>query len=331
MLDLDMPEIGEGQILLAVGYAGICGTDLHATREPDFGLEKGTVPGHEFSGVVSASRSDRIPVGARVVAFPIVACEACRPSGDCARNLGMACARGSIVGLSRAHPGGFCEYVPLDAENAIVVDDALDMKLAALAEPFAVAAHALRSAGSVAGRHVAILGGGPIGLAATMIAADRGAAFVSLSEPTPARRGIAAAVGATLLLDPAADGSPGEMRRRQKAAHSAPSIVLDCAGVRGSLAAGIEMVDPRGTVVVVGICSAQDAIQPAKAINKAITVRFVLGYEREDFAAALDILGRRPELAGRIITDTIRLADAPETIFDPGERGRRGKIMVEFA
>ena len=297
------PVARAGDIVLKVAYCGICGSDLHATEANPVPLEAGTILGHEYAGVVTESQSPDFQPGDRVIGLPLQECDDCRPSGlGCRDRLGILCPRNKIIGLGAAVPGGYAEYLRMPAHHALLVPEGLDLKHAALTEPLAVGLHAVRAAGNLLGARVLVIGAGPIGLAVVLFAQLAGAREIVVSEIAPARRAKAAALGAT-VLDPATATPP------------AAEVIFECVGVPGVLRQCMDLAPLRGTVVVVGVCRGEDRILPRVAIRKELTLRFVLGYDREEFAMVLDLLA-----AGRIdptplVTGVIGL-DAVPTMFE---------------
>ena len=219
-----------GDLVLKVAYVGICGSDLHATEPGPLPLPAGVVLGHEFAGEVAESASPDWRVGDRVIGVPLRECDECRPLGECRDKLGILCGRNRIIGLSTEAPGAYAEYVQLGAKQALRVPEGVGLKEAALTEPLAVGAHAVRIAGSLYGARVLVVGAGPIGLAVTAFARFAGARAVAVSEIDPTRRERAVHVGATALLDPSAEEiGPGFAR----AAGGPPDVIFECVGAPG--------------------------------------------------------------------------------------------------
>ena len=317
--DRQTPVARPGDIVLKVAYCGICGSDLHATEPGLTPLEAGTVLGHEYAGVVTESAVPDFRPGDRVIGLPLQECDDCRPSGlGCRDRLGILCPRNKIIGLSAAVPGGYAEYLRMPAHHALKIPDGLDMKCAALTEPLAVGAHAVRAAGNLLGARVLVIGAGPIGLAVTLFALLGGAREVVVSEIGAARRAKAAVLGAR-VIDPAVD-KPG-----------AAEIIFECVGVPGLLRQCIDMAPSRGRIVVVGVCRGEDTILPRVAIRKELSLQFVLGYTREEFALVLDLLA-----AGRIdpaplITGVIGLDDVPAVFEALRLPGDHAKVLIDPA
>lgn len=113
---------------------------------------------------------------------------------------------GIYGGYGQPLHGGLAPFVRVSRRSAYSIPDGLDVADAALAEPMAVAVHAVRRAPSLLGSTVLVLGAGPIGLGVTMAVRAAGARIVIASEISTARRRAATRSGATVVVDPSADG-----------------------------------------------------------------------------------------------------------------------------
>lgn len=311
------PVAEPGGVVVRVAYAGICGSDLHATEASLVPLEPGTVLGHEFAGTVVESQAAEWQVGDRVIGVPLRECDECRPAGVCRDGLGILCPRNRIVGMSAAVPGAYGEFVALGGRHALRVPDGIGLREAALAEPLAVGAHAVRLAGSLYGREVLVVGAGPIGLAVVAFARFAGARAITVSEIDPVRRARAQAFGATRLLDPGTAALP------------AAEVIFECVGVAGLLQACIAVAPVRGRVVVVGVNRGEDTILPRVAIRKELSLQFVLGYQHEDFALVLDLMAQGRIDAASLVTRVIGLDDLPEVFERLRRPGPDAKVLVD--
>lgn len=163
------PRIGNGEVLVAVRAAGICGSDIPriyqtgAHRMP-------LIPGHEFSGVVEAVGAGVADSwhGQRVGIFPLIPCGNCI---SCQRKQYEMCGSYSYIGSRR--DGGFAEYVSVPAWNLLKLPDVVTYEEAAMLEPMAVAVHAMRQAVFPDAGTVAVCGLGSIGLLLLMFLLDR--------------------------------------------------------------------------------------------------------------------------------------------------------------
>lgn len=317
--DRQSPTAGPGEIVLKVAYCGICGSDLHATEPSPFPLEAGTVLGHEYSGVVTQSGSDRFRPGDRVIGLPLQECDDCRPSGTgCRDRLGILCGRNRIIGLSAGVPGGYAEYLRMPAHHALKVPDGLDLKLAALTEPLAVGLHAVRAVGGVLGKRVLVIGAGPIGLSVILFARAGGAREVVVSEPSPARRDLAVRCGARA----------GEPAAFAAIAGGPPDVIFECVGVPGVLRMCLDVAPLHGQIVVVGVCRTEDTILPRVAIRKELSLRFVLGYDAAEFGMVLDLLAAGRIDAAPLVTGVIGLEEVPAMFESLRRPGPHAKVLI---
>jgi 2-desacetyl-2-hydroxyethyl bacteriochlorophyllide A dehydrogenase len=317
--DRQTPVPRPGDIVLKVAYCGICGSDLHATEAGPASLEPGTVLGHEYSGVVTQSASAAFSPGDRVIGLPLQECDECRPSGQgCRDRLGILCQRNRIIGLAAAVPGAYAEYLRMPAHHALKIPDGLDLKHAALTEPLAVGAHAVKAAGNLLGARVLVIGAGPIGLAVTLFARLAGASEVVVSEIAAGRREKAASIGAK-IVDPTVEKP------------AAAEFIFECVGVPGLLRQCIDIAPLHGRIIVVGVCRGEDRIFPRVALRKELGIQFVLGYTRDEFAMVLDLLAAGRIDAGPLITGVVGLDALPAMFEALREPGDHAKVLIDPA
>ncbi len=318
------PTAESGEIVVKVAFSGICGSDLHATEPSLVPLEPGTILGHEFSGVVTESTVPEWAPGDRVIGVPLRECDECRVHGSCRDDLGILCPKNRIVGMSAAVPGAYAEFVRLGARYALRIPDAISLLAAALAEPMAVGAHAVRMAGSLIGRHVTVVGAGPIGLAVIIFARHAGARSITVSEIDPTKRARASQLGATATIDPAAERIQDALMRL-----SPPEVIFECVGIPGLLQDCISVAPVRGRIVIVGVNRSEEVILPRVAIRKELSLQFVLGYQDEDFVRVLDLMAQGRIDAEALVTRVIPLDDLPMTFEQLRQPGPDAKVLID--
>ena len=324
--DRQTPKARPGDLVLRVACCGICGSDLHATEPSPTPLDRGTVLGHEFSGIITESASAEFQPGDRVIGLPLQECDECRPLGTgCKDGLGILCGRNRIIGLSASAPGAYAEYVRLPASQALKVPDGLDLRLAALTEPLAVGAHAVGAADRLLGKRVLVVGAGPIGQAVTMFAGLSGARRVVVSEMSPARRALAEQFGAD-VIDPATEAPAAAFAR---IAGGPPDVIFECVGVPGVLRQCMDIAPLHGRIIIVGVCRQEDTILPRVGIRKELSLQFVLGYTRAEFALVLDLLAAGRLAPTPMITGVISLDEVP-AVFEALRRpGPHAKVLID--
>lgn len=331
--EVPVPEPGPGDLLIAVSRNGICGSDLHTYVGAEHGGAAMHVPGivlgHEFAGTVAAVGDgvDDIVAGTAVAIAPIEWCGTCDP---CRHSWPHLCRRLGIYGgyLTPLH-GGLAPYVRVSRRSAYAVPDGLDVADAALAEPMAVALHAVRRAPTMLGSTVLVLGSGPIGLGVTMAALAAGAAVVIVSEISSARRAAATQAGATLVLDPTVDDPQDAARSLTR---RGVDVVFETTANQRALAQGIRALRARGTLVSVAGWGEPAGFDMGRAMAKEIDVRFTMTYEPAiDFPATLGMLADGRFDARKLVTDHIPLerlvVDGLEELLHHADR--HVKILVD--
>jgi L-idonate 5-dehydrogenase len=208
-VEQDMAEMGPGQVLVSVGYGGICGSDLHYFHAGGFGtvrIKRPMTLGHEVAGTVAAVAPDvtRVKPGDRVAINPSRPCAACK---YCLEGLPNQCLDMRFYGSAMRDPhidGAFRNQLVCDAVQCELVAPGVPLELAALAEPFSVCLHGVSRAGSLLGKRVLVSGCGPIGTLAIAAALVHGAAELVAVDVTDETLAIARAMGAHLTINVAA-------------------------------------------------------------------------------------------------------------------------------
>ena len=264
-----VPELAPGKALLRLRRGGICGTDIHYFEEGRTGSFVMSAPfilGHEVVGeVVALGEGVHQPeVGQRVVVNPASQCGHC---DYCRSGRGNLCHHISMLGSASTQPptnGAFSEFLLIGADQCFPIPPQLDDGLGAMIEPFAVALHALKRAGSVAGKQVLVTGGGPIGLLTAIAARAYGATSVVLSDPVEGRRNIALELGVDCALDPSANSFK---KRSTELARDGFDVAFEASGATPALRQAFEAVRKGGTLVQVAIFSSAEVSLP---INQLI-------------------------------------------------------------
>jgi len=299
-----IPQPQPGQALVKIAANGICGSDLHFYKEGRLGnfvVTEPYIPGHEASGTIAAlgGRSSRFKAGDRVVIEPGIPCGKCALCKGGRYNL---CP--DVVFLS-APPinGTFCDYIAVAEHCLHPVPDDLPLDCAALAEPAAVAVHAVNRGRVRAGDAGVIVGSGPIGLLTLQAFKARGGKRAICIDVLPNRLEWAKKLGAdeTLL---AQETGP--------AARDIGDVVFETAGNDEATALMFDMVKPGGRCVQVGWTkNNRVSIDIAQLIEKEIEYVGVNRYANA-FETALAWLTDRRIDAQALITQRFPLDRAKE-------------------
>jgi threonine dehydrogenase-like Zn-dependent dehydrogenase len=311
------PAPATDELVVRVARCGICGSDLHMTEEPAFGVTSGTVLGHEFAGeVVALGRGvGGFSLGDRVAIAPLRGCGRC-PS--CLAGEPAWCTQMLLQG------GGYAEYAVATPRQCVKLPGTTASEDGALAEPLAVALHGVALSGLQPGARVLVMGAGPIGLGVAFWCRRLGATAVAVSDVADYAAGLAHDVGATAFMtvgdDPVATAN--------KVLGGAPDIVFECVGRPGIIAQAIEHVGPRGTVVMLGLCTAQDGFVPFRAVSKEVRLVTSAFFTMREYQAALDVLDGGNISVKVLVTDTVALSAMPAAFEALRRRTRQCKVMV---
>ncbi len=330
--EVPLPTPGPMQVLARVLACGICGSDLHAARHMDQMIEgtvrasgrsawstldtaRPIVMGHEFAAeIVSCGPgAEAWEPGARVTCMPMLIA-AGAPNGFYS------------IGYASEAVGAYGEYVLLSAPLLLRIPASVPDVVAATTEPLAVGMHTVRQAKVQPGEHAVIMGAGPIGLMTLLWLKKDGIRHVTVSDPAPGRRALAARLGADQVVDPRAENLADAVF----AAAGAPApLVFECVGVEGTLEDAMELVARGGRVIVAGVCMGEDRIRPLVGINKQLTIQFVLGYTPQEFADSLAALGDGSIDTAPLLTREVSLDELPAA-FDALADPRDCKVVLRF-
>ncbi|MBK9170031.1 MAG: L-threonine 3-dehydrogenase [Bryobacterales bacterium] len=274
--DVPVPAPGRSDVLIRVLKTGICGTDVHIFSWDEWAqgrLKPPLVVGHEFVGRVEEA-------GEAVSGFQpgdIVSGEGhigCGHCYYCRTGQGHICRKVEIIGVDR--DGCFAQYLRMPESNVWKVRPGIPHEIAAIFDPLGNAMHTVM-AQPVAGRSVAVVGAGAIGLMACRIAEAAGALSVVVVEPQAHKRALALRMGAHAAYDPAADGW------FEKFIADTPDgvgvdVVLEISGAQQGIHKAFDMVRPGGEVALLGIPSRPVTLDLSNSIIfKSVTVRGVNG------------------------------------------------------
>lgn len=316
-------------LVMKVSYCGVCGTDLHATREGLTTACCGQVLGHEYVGEIVDVGKDAEgdwKVGDRVCALPFIACGKCLP---CAAGHFFECQNKRTSGVDA--PGGFAEYVATGARETLRLPDSLELQSASLVEPLAVGIHAVRIADVKAGSRVLVIGAGPIGLTVALWARFFGARDVVVSELASSRSALAKKMGATSVIqpDPAA-GAEDLLAQYIAEAGGPPDVIFECVGAPGLLQQCIEIAPQRGKIIPVGVCEKPDAIMPFFGLVKELQIQFAIAYTKDDFETCLAMLAEGRIDVSPMITDIVSLDDLPDAFEALRTPSHQCKVLTKF-
>ncbi len=318
----DIPAPGPDEALIRTLVTGVCGSDLHAVRGRHPFVPLPYRPGHEVVGVIetAGSAAGTGAPGQRVIVEPDLPCWTCKMCTSGRENL---CENLQFFGCGYRQ-GGMADYFTLPANRLHLVPGTLDDHTAALIEPLSTPVHAVRLAGDVAGRSVAVLGAGTIGLFTLAVLRAHGAGKVISTDPLPAKRERAAALGADVTIDAGTPDVAGQVRR---ALGGSADVVFDCVSIQSSVDQAIAIADKGGTVVVVGVPAREVTVPLPIVQDHQIRIQGSATYLPEDYRESMDLLGRGAVRTADFVTATRPLAQVAEA-FELASSGDHVKVLV---
>jgi len=318
--EIQTPAPREGEALIRVQAAGICGSDLPRV----FGGQAyfyPLIPGHEFSGEVVevGEKEDEEWIGKRVTVYPLIPCRNCR---YCEAGQYELCDNYGYLG-SRQN-GGFAEFVVAPVENLVLLPSCVSWEEGALSEPGAVTLHALRRVHPEMGDRVAVFGLGPIGLLCGIWAKLGGARMLTGYDVDEQKFPLARASGFDLTLSPA--GEKEEV-----------DLAIEASGSRRALLDALGIVRKKGKVLLVGNQEGEVVLKPQEI---SIVLRHeltILGTWNSDFSSLDSDWERLLELEERgkvslspLISHRISLEEAPSFMLEMHQkRFPYTKVVIE--
>ena len=327
----DAGDIGPGQVLVRVGFGGICGSDLHYFHHGGFGavrIKQPMVLGHEVAGTVAAVAGDvsRVKVGDRVAVNPSQPCAACK---FCLEGLPNQCLEMRFYGSAMRMPhvqGAFRDALVCNAAQCHLIADGIALQQAALAEPFSVGLHGVSRAGPLLGKRVLVSGCGPIGALAAVAARVHGAAEIVVTDVVDAPLAVARALGAHETINVA---SQRDWVQRYSAHKGTFDVMLECSGNERALRDGLEVMRPRGLVVQLGL-GGDVSIPQNLVVSKELSICGSFRFHAE-FALAVQLINQRRVDLSPVITRAFPLTEARQAFELASDRQRAMKVLIDFA
>jgi (R,R)-butanediol dehydrogenase/meso-butanediol dehydrogenase/diacetyl reductase len=336
----DMPEPGDpagSDVVLEVTRAAICGTDASefshppkffpiASPHPFSGHQGPTIMGHEFTGRVAAMgpHAPGLSIGDRVVCGAGVSCGTCE---WCLRGRTNLCERYYTLGL-HGH-GGLAPYVRTPASLCRVVPGTCSDDAAAMAQPLAVALHALRRSGAAPGQSIAVIGAGGIGSFLVGAAAATDAGLLIAVDIDDGRLEAARALGATHIVHAGREDAVAAIRALTG---EGADVVLEASGVPRSPGVAIAAAKRGGTVLIVGLQAEPVPLDLFSATLREVDIKTTLAHVcDEDLAAAVELLDTT-EFAHSVFGALIPLSEiVPQGLVPLAAGSAHGKLVVDVS
>ncbi|MDY8110317.1 L-idonate 5-dehydrogenase [Fulvimarina sp. 2208YS6-2-32] len=321
---------GPGEVLLAMGAGGICGSDLHYFHDGGFGpvrVKEPIILGHEAAGTVEALGEgvSGLTVGQTVAVNPS------RPCGDCEycrEGLPTHCLSMRFSGSAMRFPheqGLFRERIVVPAAQCVPLGAHTTLGEGACAEPLAVCLHAAKRAGDLKDKRVLVTGAGPIGVLCAAVAASRGAAEIVVTDLQSAPLEVARAMGATRTINVLEEPDAMALYAADKGHFH---IAFECSAAAPALASAIAAVRPRGRIVQVGV-TGDLSIPINMLVGKEIEL---VGTQRfdEEFAEAVAAIGSGAIPVAKMVTHAFPLSELGQAFAIAGDRSKAVKVHLRL-
>jgi 2-desacetyl-2-hydroxyethyl bacteriochlorophyllide A dehydrogenase len=317
------PAPSQGEVLLRILRAGICGTDYHIYAGLHPFLNYPRVIGHELAGVVvTAPPGSGWEAGQLAVVNPYLACGSCHA---CRQGLPNCCMKISVLGVHQ--DGGMAEYLSLPVGN-LVPAGTLTPDQAGSVEFLAIGAHAVRRGGVQPGQRVLVIGAGPIGIGAAIFARIAGGQ-VTVVDRDPDRLALVGAVtGITdlILADAYLTTAVAETT-----GGDGFDAVFEATGNPTSMEASFAHVAHGGKLVLVGLVKAQVSFSDPELHRREMSVLASRNATREDFDKVMGAMISGEVDVSRLITHRTTLARVAKDLPHwSAHKGGLIKAMVEF-
>jgi Threonine dehydrogenase and related Zn-dependent dehydrogenases len=309
--ELERPVAGRGEVLLKVRRTALCGSDAKLwLKGAQF------TPGHEIFGVVE--QPGHALDGRRCLVYIPVHCGHC---ASCLAGDTQMCLNESVlVGWNR--PGGYAEYLAVPEQCLFEVPDDIEDDLAPLLlDTIGTAAHGIRfvlplvpPADTVP---VLVTGAGPVGMGAIVALQNLGFREVFVSDLKEERLQLAESFGARRH-------PVGDATRRFK-------LIVECSGAHAARSLGMEIVLPRGVLILIGESDTPWPVQENKAIRrKDFYMVRTFYFPKSDFALNVELLRKEKARYRRLVDAQFGIEALPE-MFGRFVAGELVKPLLAFA
>lgn len=325
-VEIDKPVPKEGEALIRIVAAGICGSDIGAFRGTNGLVSYPRVIGHELAGVVESvpeNNKNGIRVGDRVVCDPYLYCGHCYP---CSIGRTNCCTDLHVLGVHV--DGGMAEYFCHPADMLIQIPEGMSWEQAAMAEPLTISLHGVHRGGLKAGEYCAIYGAGPIGLVAGMVAQCYGAHAIVI-DLVQERLDFARSVGIEYVINSGKENAE-EVVRGITGGNMA-QLVMECSGANPCIRGTLDLVSNAGRITLTGWPKKETSLPTDLITKKEVDIRGARTSAGE-FQEALELIRSRRVDMEKILTRTVSMDEAPETIIDIEKNpGNYLKVVVRVS
>ena len=307
-VNLEKPEPKEGEALIKVKAAGICGSDIGAFRGTNGLVSYPRVIGHEIAGeIISIPENNKhnLKPGDRVVVDPYLYCGECYP---CSIGRTNCCNELRVLGVHV--DGGMAEYYCHPADMLIKIPDEMTWEQAAMAEPLAISLHGIHRGGLKAGEYCVIIGAGPIGLVAGMVAQAYGA-HVILLDLVQERLDFAKTLGIEYVINSKEEDPI--VRIKEITGGEMAQQVMECSGSNLAIRSTLDLVNHAGRITLTGWPKTETSLPTDVITRKEVDIRGARTSAGE-FEEVLELILSKKVNMTKILTKTVSMEQTPDVI-----------------
>jgi threonine dehydrogenase-like Zn-dependent dehydrogenase len=324
-VEIPEPKPGTAEVLIEVGYVGLCGSDLNAYRGASPMVTYPRIIGHEVGGTI-LDRGDGVPegvrIGAKATVSPYSHCGAC-PA--CRKGRTNCCQFNQTLGVQR--DGALAERIAIH-HSKVHLSDALSVKELALVEPLSVGYHATNVGRIDRSDTVLVLGCGAVGLGVVAAVSHKGAAAIGL-DVDDNKLEMARRLGAQHTINSAAEDVAERVADITDG--EGVDVSVEAAGAPATYRMALELTASAGRVVCIGYAKEPVDLDTRQIVSKELDVRGSRN-ALDEFPSVIAMLEQRERPFGDMISRVAAFEEAPQAFADwsasPGEFNR---ILVEVS
>ena len=298
------PKIKDDEILLKVKRIGVCGSDVHVWHGTHPFTSYPVTQGHEVSCEVVeiGSEVSGFHIGQKVTVQPQVTCGKCYP---CLHGKYNLCEELKVMGFQTT--GLASEFFAAPARLTTPLPDEMSYDEGAMIEPLAVAVHAVRKAGDVRGKDIAVIGAGPIGNLVAQVAKGLGARKVMITGHGGTRETKAVECGIDYVVntnEKAFGDALIECFGPDKA-----DVIYDCAGNDKSMGDAIKYARKGSTIILVAVFGKMANVDLAVLNDHELDLNTTMMYREEDYLTAIDLVSAGKVNLGPLVSNHFKFKD----------------------
>ena len=322
--EVPVPEPKAGEVLIKVRQIGICGSDIHVYHGTHPFTDYPVTQGHEVSGeVVELGKGvNSLKIGDHVTVEPQVFCGSCYPCRHGKYNL---CENLKVMGFQTT--GVASEYFAVHESKVDVLPAGMSFAQGAMIEPVAVAVHAVERV-AAKGKHVVVIGAGPIGNLVAQVAKAQGAESTLVTDISAYRLELARKCGIDHAFN-SREANLGELIDEVYGADKA-DVIFDCAGNDDSIGQAIQYARKGSTIMLVAVFGKLATVDLAVLNDHELTLDTSMMYRHDDFVEAIRLVEEGLVVLEPLMSKTFSFRDYQQAYeFIESNREQSMKIFID--